>query len=151
MSDFILVCCEEGGEPTEVSVEQDGSVELQSVTAAFPGTTSIKYRNPATQAWRLIKRRDEHLLPPPEGWLGIAYVTVRPDAPENGGGDGGKRTWSEAKEEAGWGEGVPEGKRQGQIASLMALASGQQEKEQWSTAAEFAGDEWTEEIGRANV
>ena len=60
---------------------------------------------------------------------------MRPDAPENGGGDGGKRTWSEAKEEAGWGEGVPEGKRQGQIASLMALASGQQEKEQWSTAA----------------
>ena len=33
----------------QVSVEQDGSVELQSVTAAFPGTTSIKYRNPATQ------------------------------------------------------------------------------------------------------
>ena len=33
--------------PLQVSVEQDGSVELQSVTAAFPGATSIKYRNPA--------------------------------------------------------------------------------------------------------
>jgi hypothetical protein len=33
----------------QVSVEKDGSVELQSVTAAFPGATSIKYRNPATQ------------------------------------------------------------------------------------------------------
>ena len=56
-------------------------------------------------------------------------MTVRPDAPENC----GKRMWSKAKEETGWGEGAPEGMRQGQIASLMALASGQQ-KEQWSTA-----------------
>ena len=32
----------------QVSAEKDGSVELQSVTAAFPGATSIKYRNPAT-------------------------------------------------------------------------------------------------------
>ena len=61
------------------------------------------------------------MLAPPEGWLGIAYVTVsirreeqslfkrevgsyrddlqvRPDAPADG-GEGFKRTWSEAKEE----------------------------------------------------
>ena len=40
--------------------------------------------------------------------------------------------WSEAKEETDWGEGAPEGMRQGQILSL--IASGQQEMEQWSTA-----------------
>ena len=58
-------------------------------------------------------------------------VTVRPDC-DNGAKDG-KRTWSEAKEGAGWGEGAPWGKRQWQIASLMAQASGQ-ENERWSTA-----------------
>ena len=52
---------------------------------------------------------------------------------ETGLGEGGKRTLSEAKEEAGWGEGAPWGKRQWQIASLMAQASGQ-ENERWSTA-----------------
>ena len=40
----------------------------------------------------------------------------------------GKRTLSEAKVEAGWGEGATQGKRQGQTTSLP---SGQ---EQWSTA-----------------
>ena len=44
---------------------------------------------------------------------------------ETGLGEGGKRTLSEAKEEAGWGEGGPQGDRHGQIASLMALSSGQ--------------------------
>ena len=71
--DFILVCGEEGGEPCEVvstlihhhlncillpsqklcfhqvQVEPDGSVELDSIQAQFPGITGIKYRNPATQ------------------------------------------------------------------------------------------------------
>ena len=40
-----------------MSVEKDGSVELQSVTAAFPGTTSIKYRNPGTQVMQLYTKR----------------------------------------------------------------------------------------------
>ena len=32
-----------------MQVEQDGSVELYSIQAQFPGITGIKYRNPATQ------------------------------------------------------------------------------------------------------
>ena len=38
-------------------MEKDSSVELQSVTAAFPGTTSIKYRNPGTQVMQLYTKR----------------------------------------------------------------------------------------------
>ena len=34
---------------TQVQVEPDGSVELDSIQAQFPGITGIKYRNPATQ------------------------------------------------------------------------------------------------------
>ena len=69
MCDFILVCGEEGGEPSEVSVEEDGSVELDSIAAAFPGTTSIKYRNPATQvpanSWKIQISNNIILVVPP--------------------------------------------------------------------------------------
>merc|ERR1719447_61413 len=76
-------------------------------------------------------------MAPPEGWLGIAYVTVRPDAPAES-GEGFKRSWSEAKEEAGWTEdGQGSGKRAGVVPQLMAMAQGGME-EKWNTAQDFA-------------
>jgi len=77
-SDFILVCDDENGEPTEVTVENDSTIYLPSIANQFPGTTTLKYRNPQTNAFRLIKCIDDVLYPPAEGWMGVTYITVKP-------------------------------------------------------------------------
>jgi len=78
-SDFILVSDNENGEPTEVTVESDGTIYLPSIATLFPGTTTLKYRNPHTNAYRLVKCIEGVLFPPAEGWLAAIYVTVKPE------------------------------------------------------------------------
>ena len=49
---------EEGGDCAEVSVEDDGTVHLPSISSVFPGTTGLKYWNPDTQAGRMRSPRE---------------------------------------------------------------------------------------------
>lgn len=75
---FILVSEYEGSEPTEVGIEMNGMVFLPSISAVYPGTTTLKYRNPATNTFRLVKCINGVLHPPQEGWFGVQYVCVKP-------------------------------------------------------------------------
>merc|ERR1719228_1621919 len=65
----------------------DGSVHLGSITCQFPGTTGLKYRNPDTQGWRLVKVFNDCLQMPKEGWMNVAYLCIRPNDMSSGGAE----------------------------------------------------------------
>jgi len=46
MSDWVAICESEGAQPVEIETEEDGSLPLGSVSAHFPGATTLKYRAP---------------------------------------------------------------------------------------------------------
>merc|ERR1719471_397271 len=74
-----MVCGEEDGDCTEVEVDSDGTVSLSSIATQFTGTTGLKYRNPDTQGWRLVRCAGDALQAPKEGWQEhVAYLCVRP-------------------------------------------------------------------------
>jgi len=79
MADYIMVCGEEFGDCAEIAVESNGTVHLPNISALFPGTTGLKYRNPSNQAWRLVKVMNNSLQRPQEGWLHIPYQCIRPE------------------------------------------------------------------------
>lgn len=79
MSEWIAVCGEEGSDPIEIETEDDGTLLLENLTANFPGTTTLKYRNPGSQAFRALKCAGGVLKPPSGGWdLVSLYVCVNP-------------------------------------------------------------------------
>ena len=82
-NDFILVSDDENGEPTEVPVEMDGSIYLPSIANQYPGATTLKYRNPQTNTFRLVKCMNGVLHPPAEGWAGVVYIVVKPPGEED--------------------------------------------------------------------
>ncbi|XP_075248544.1 TAR DNA-binding protein 43-like isoform X2 [Convolutriloba macropyga] len=77
-NDYILVASHEKGEPVEVTVESDGTVLFSSIQSQFPKAIGIKFRNPATRAFRAVKLCDNVLHPPnlENGWgqNDIVYV-----------------------------------------------------------------------------
>ncbi|XP_075255513.1 TAR DNA-binding protein 43-like [Convolutriloba macropyga] len=70
MDQYILVALVENGEPVEVPVESDGTVLLSSIQSQYPQAIGIKFRNPATRAFRAVKLCDNILYPPSSenGW-----------------------------------------------------------------------------------
>jgi len=115
-NDFILVSDDENGEPTEVPVEMDGSIYLPSIANQYPGATTLKYRNPQTNTFRLIKCMNEVLYPPVEGWAGIVYIVVRPPGDEDrkrkrneGGWSGNSKRPMMGMNDSGWGGGYGDG------------------------------------------
>lgn len=81
MSEWVAVVAEEGDEPIEVPTEADGTLLLTSITAQFPGTIGLKFRNPATNAMRGCRSSENVLFPPSEsGWgSDVVYICNRPD------------------------------------------------------------------------
>lgn len=70
---------EEGGEPTELPVEEDGTVLLTTLSAQYPGACGLKFRNPETRAWRGIRLADGRLFPPADtGWGSLICIAVIP-------------------------------------------------------------------------
>ena len=67
---YVLVSDVELGEPIEMPVESDGSVLLSSIQSQFPSAIGLKFRNPATKAFRAIRLVEGRLLPPnsDSGW-----------------------------------------------------------------------------------
>lgn len=79
MSEWVAVCGDETEEPIEIPTEPDGTLLLSSVTAQFPGTTGLKYRNPDTNSFRGIRCTDNVMFAPnDDGWMSHTFVCVKP-------------------------------------------------------------------------
>ena len=79
MSEWVPICSEVGDKPVEIETEGDGTLPLTSVTAHFPGTTTLKYSGP-TGSERAVKLTAENvLLAPSGGWqTAQCYICVNP-------------------------------------------------------------------------
>ncbi|XP_053989478.1 uncharacterized protein LOC128896888 isoform X3 [Hylaeus anthracinus] len=80
MSSYIQVAEDEGDEPIELPTEDDSTLLLTTVTAQFPGTCGLKYRNPESRTMRGIRLVDGRLHPPENGWGKAVYFCVFPKA-----------------------------------------------------------------------
>nr|XP_012144824.1 PREDICTED: TAR DNA-binding protein 43-like isoform X1 [Megachile rotundata] len=78
MSSYIQVAEDEGDEPIELPTEDDSTLLLTTVTAQFPGTCGLKYRNPESRTMRGIRLVDGRLHPPENGWGKAIYFCVFP-------------------------------------------------------------------------
>lgn len=78
-AEYVQVAEEEGEEPIELPIEEDGTLLLSTLSAQFPGSSGLKFKNPETKATRGVKLSDGHLHPPSEdGWGSNVYVCVFP-------------------------------------------------------------------------
>ena len=83
MSEWVAICGEEGDAPIEIETEDDGVLLLESVTAHFPGTTTLKYRNKDKTAFRGVKCIEGKMAPPTGGWdQASLYICVNPNKVE---------------------------------------------------------------------
>ncbi len=79
--EWVAVSESEEDDPVEISAEPDGTLLLTSVTAQFPGSTGLRFRNPDTGGFRGVRCQEGVLHPPSEeeGWgTGVVYYCVRP-------------------------------------------------------------------------
>ena len=74
MSDYINVETEEG--PVEVAIDEDGTIDLQTVMTNFGGT--LRYINEDTGHYRLVKIANGKLQPPTGGWETVPVYHVAP-------------------------------------------------------------------------
>ena len=89
MAEWVAVCETEGAQPVEIETDDDGTMPLSSITAHFPGTTTLKFRAPVRTLAQLssaddhdpgrhsISRREDeggHLDPPHRGLVSRNHV-----------------------------------------------------------------------------
>jgi len=83
MPQWVRIVEHERDQEMELQVETDGTILLQNIKNVFPSVTTLKYRNPENNAWRVIKCVDDVLYPPEDdGWLDLVYVVVVPKGQE---------------------------------------------------------------------
>ena len=79
----MTICAEEGQAGIEVETEADGVLLLESVTAHYPGTTTLKYWNNDRTAYRGVKCVEGKMAPPTGGWdQASLYICVNPNKVE---------------------------------------------------------------------
>lgn len=78
MSTYLQVAEDEGEEPIELPSEDDGTLLLSTLSAQFPGTCGLKYRNPETGNIRGVRLVDGRLHPPEDGWGNNVFYCVFP-------------------------------------------------------------------------
>uniref|UniRef100_A0A2K5LAL0 TAR DNA-binding protein 43 n=1 Tax=Cercocebus atys TaxID=9531 RepID=A0A2K5LAL0_CERAT len=64
--------------PIEISLEDDGTVLLCTVTAQFPGACGLRDRNPVSQCMRGVRLVEGILHAPDAGWGNLVYVVNYP-------------------------------------------------------------------------
>ncbi|RZF31953.1 hypothetical protein LSTR_LSTR012423 [Laodelphax striatellus] len=75
---YIQVAEDDGEEPIELPSEDDGTLLLSTISAQFPGTCGLKYRNPESRAMRGVRLVEGRLHPPDNGWGNNVYYCVFP-------------------------------------------------------------------------
>ncbi|KAG0433007.1 hypothetical protein HPB47_020309 [Ixodes persulcatus] len=78
MSCFIQVAEDESEEPIELPCEDDGTLLLTTLSAQFPATCGLKYRNPDSGTMRGVRLVDGRFHPPDNGWGNVVYYCVFP-------------------------------------------------------------------------
>jgi hypothetical protein len=78
MTSYLQVAEDEGEEPIELPAEDDGTLLLSTLSAAYPGTCGLKYRNPDSRAMRGVRLVDGRLHAPETGWGNAVYYCVFP-------------------------------------------------------------------------
>ncbi|XP_076472443.1 TAR DNA-binding protein 43-like [Babylonia areolata] len=78
MIQYIKVVADDGDEPLELPVEEDGTILLTTLSAQFPGSCGLKYRNPDTGSMRGIRLSDGRLYPPDKDWGKQVFICVFP-------------------------------------------------------------------------
>ncbi|XP_074097314.1 TAR DNA-binding protein-43 homolog isoform X2 [Cotesia typhae] len=78
MSSYIQVAEDEGEEPIELPTEDDSTLLLTTLSAQFPGTCGLKYRNPESRTMRGVRLVDGRLHAPENGWGKAVYFCVFP-------------------------------------------------------------------------
>ncbi|XP_022904976.1 TAR DNA-binding protein 43-like isoform X1 [Onthophagus taurus] len=77
--EYLQVAEDEGEEPIELPTEDDGTLLLSTLSAQFPGSCGLKYRNPDSRAMRGVRLSEGRLHPPPEiGWGSQIFYCVFP-------------------------------------------------------------------------
>lgn len=77
--EYLQVAEDEGEEPIELPTEDDGTLLLSTLSAQFPGSSGLKYRNPESRAMRGVRLSDGRLHPPPDiGWGTQVFFCVFP-------------------------------------------------------------------------
>ena len=75
MSDYINIQTEEG-QVVEVSIDEDGNIDLQTVMTNFGGT--LRYINEDTGHYRLVRIANGKLQPPTGGWKSVSTYHIAP-------------------------------------------------------------------------
>nr|CAD7454211.1 unnamed protein product [Timema tahoe] len=78
MSSYLQVAEDEGEEPIELPTEDDSTLLLSTLSAQFPGTCGLKYRNPESRTMRGVRLVEGRLHPPENGWGNCVYYCVFP-------------------------------------------------------------------------
>ena len=81
-TDYIFVTDREGGDLTEIDLDDDGSLAVETLQSQFGGATiGLRFRNTATGNFRAVKVQNGILFPPRGGWGERSYlVTKQSDA-----------------------------------------------------------------------
>ncbi|XP_072394012.1 TAR DNA-binding protein 43-like isoform X2 [Diabrotica undecimpunctata] len=77
--EYLQVAEDEGEEPIELPTEDDGTLLLSTLSAQFPGSSGLKYKNPETKTFRGVRLSEGRLHPPPDdGWGSHIFYCVFP-------------------------------------------------------------------------
>ena len=80
-TDYILVTDREGADLTEIDLDDDGSLAVETLQSQFGGAVmGLRFRNPATGNFRAVKVRNGVLFPPRGGWGERNYFVTKSDA-----------------------------------------------------------------------
>ncbi|CAK5122679.1 unnamed protein product [Meloidogyne enterolobii] len=78
--EYVIVAksLDEEAERIELPADQDGSLGIQTLAGAFPGAHGLKYKNPATGAFRalLIDPAGTKFFPPADGWENKVFIVI---------------------------------------------------------------------------
>lgn len=69
--EYLQVAEDEGEEPIELPIEDDGTLLLSTLSAQFPGAVGLKFKAPESKTYRGVRLTDGRLHPPPEGGWGL--------------------------------------------------------------------------------
>ena len=77
MHGWLKVAEKEDDSVMELMLEEDGTLLLKNVRNVWHYATTLKYKNPATDSWRVVKCDEGVLYPPEEGdWGDHVYIAV---------------------------------------------------------------------------
>ena len=77
MPSWVKVAQKENDTEMEFHSEDDGTILLENIRNVFKDATTLKYKNPENNAWRVVKCVNDVLHPPKEsGWGTHVYIPV---------------------------------------------------------------------------